>query len=180
GVLARRLTGTAPNALYTGARPLTRLKAEGIELTAFGRVHEADDAEGLETVTISDPYGGRYAKLSVCEEKVVGAVLLGFPEAAATLSQLFDTGAPVPADRLALLQGLPTAAPEGQGAVAEAPVCRCKAVTRTDIEQAWLDGARTREAIAETTRATTGCGGCVRDVNALLSGMGAQAPAPVA
>ncbi|MFJ9553417.1 FAD-dependent oxidoreductase [Nocardiopsis sp. NPDC101807] len=180
GVLARRLTGAAPNALYTGARPLTRLKAEGIELTAFGRVHEADDAEGLETVTISDPYGGRYAKLSVCEEKVVGAVLLGFPEAAATLSQLFDTGAPVPADRLALLQGLPTAAPEGQGAVAEAPVCRCNAVTRTDIEQAWLDGARTREAIAETTRATTGCGGCVRDVNALLSGMGAQAPAPVA
>jgi len=179
GILARRLTGTAPGALYTGARPLTRLKAEGIELTAFGRVHEDDDAEGLETVTISDPYGGRYAKLSVREEKVVGAVLLGFPEAAATLSQLFDTEAPVPADRLALLQGLPTAAPEGQGAVAEAPVCRCNAVTRTDIEQAWLDGARTREAIARTTRATTGCGGCVRDVNALLAGMGTQDPAPV-
>jgi len=179
GILARRLTGTAPHALYAGARPLTRLKAEGIELTAFGRVHEDDDADGLETVTISDPYGGRYAKLSVREEKVVGAVLLGFPEAAATLSQLFDTGAPVPADRLALLQGLPTAAPEGQGAVAEAPVCRCNAVTRTDIEHAWLDGARTREAIAETTRATTGCGGCVRDVNALLAGMGTQDPAPV-
>ncbi|MFD3683864.1 FAD-dependent oxidoreductase [Nocardiopsis sp. NPDC058631] len=179
GILARRLTGTAPSALYTGARPLTRLKAEGIELTAFGRVHDDDDAEGLETVTISDPYGGRYAKLSVREEKVVGAVLLGFPEAAATLSQLFDTASPVPADRLALLQGLPTAAPEGQGAVAEAPVCRCNAVTRTDIEQAWLDGARTREAIAQTTRATTGCGGCVRDVNALLAGMGTQDPAPV-
>ena len=50
-------------------------------------------------------------------------------------------------------------------------MCRCNAVSREEIEQAWLDGARTREGIAERTRATTGCGGCVRDVNALLSGM---------
>lgn len=178
-VLARRLTGAAPHALYSGARPLTRLKAEGIELTAFGRVHE-EDADDLETVTISDPYGGRYAKLSVREEKVVGAVLLGFPEAAATLAQLYDTGAPVPADRLALLQGLPTAAAEeADGAAADALVCRCNAVSRTEIEQAWLDGARTREAIADRTRATTGCGGCVRDVRALLSGMQGQATAGV-
>ncbi|WP_159945371.1 MULTISPECIES: FAD-dependent oxidoreductase [unclassified Nocardiopsis] len=178
-VLARRLTGTAPHAAYAGARPLTRLKAEGIELTAFGEVHEDDDAEGLETVTISDPYGGRYAKLSVRQEKVVGAVLLGFPEAAATLAQLYDTGTPVPADRLALLQGLPTSTPDApdrdQG---KALVCRCNAVSRTDIEQAWLDGARTREAIAAKTRATTGCGGCVRDVQALLSGMQGLTPRP--
>ncbi|WP_431872268.1 FAD-dependent oxidoreductase [Nocardiopsis eucommiae] len=174
-VLARRLTGSAPHASYTGARPLTRLKAEGIELTAFGRVHEDDDAPGLETLTISDRHGGRYAKLAVRRERVVGAVLLGFPEAAATLSQLYDTGAPVPSDRLALLQGPPTTVPEAQGA-AEAPVCRCNAVSRADIEKAWLDGARTREAVAERTRATTGCGGCVRDVGALLSGM---RPAPV-
>jgi assimilatory nitrate reductase electron transfer subunit len=107
-------------------------------------------------------------------------VLLGFPEAAATLAQLYDTGAPVPADRLALLQGLPTAAPEeAGGASADALVCRCNAVSRTEIEQAWLDGARTREAIAERTRATTGCGGCVRDVRALLSGMQGQATAGI-
>ncbi|MFE9245016.1 FAD-dependent oxidoreductase [Nocardiopsis sp. NPDC006938] len=166
-VLARRLTGAAPQAAYTGARPLTRLKAEGIELTAFGRVHEEDDAPGLETVTISDPHGGRYAKLSVRRERVVGAVLLGFPEAAATLSQLYDTGAPVPSDRLALLQRPPTAVAATREE-AQAPVCRCNAVSRSDIEKAWLDGARTREAVAELTRATTGCGGCVRDVGALL------------
>ncbi|MEV2276869.1 FAD-dependent oxidoreductase [Nocardiopsis sp. NPDC049922] len=172
-VLAQRLTGTAPHATYTGSSPLTRLKAEGIELTAFGRVHDDEDSEGLETVTVSDPHGGRYAKLVVSAERVVGAVLLGFPEAAATVSQLFDTGAPVPADRLALVQGLPTAAPEAasEGGGQRTLVCRCNAVTRETIEQAWLDGARTREAIAGATRATTGCGGCVRDVNALLSGL---------
>lgn len=173
-VLARRLTGAAPQARYSGARPLTRLKAQGIELTSFGLVQEDDLGPEMETVTVSDPYGRRYAKLTVSEERVVGAVLLGFAQAAATLSQLYDTGAPVPADRLALLQGLPTAPPvdqAGQGTGAPALVCRCNAVSREDIEQAWLDGARTRESIAERTRATTGCGGCVRDVNALLSGM---------
>ena len=89
----------------------------------------------------------------------------------------------MPADRLALVQGLPTAAPQedaaGAGSAA-APVCRCNAVSRDDIEQAWLDGARTRESIAERTRATTGCGGCVRDVNALLAGMeGGRSTEPV-
>ncbi|MET9782466.1 FAD-dependent oxidoreductase [Nocardiopsis alba] len=169
-VLAERLTGTAPHATYTGARPLTRLKAEGIELTAFGRVHEEEGSPRAETVTISDPYGGRYAKLTVREEKVVGAVLLGFPEAAATLAGLYDTGDPVPSDRLALLQGAPLPA-SGLQEARDAPVCRCNAVGRIEIEQAWLDGARTREDIAERTRATTGCGGCVREVRAVLEGM---------
>ncbi|MDE3722160.1 FAD-dependent oxidoreductase [Nocardiopsis sp. N85] len=177
GVLARRLTGIEPQALYSGSRPVTRLKAEGIELTAFGEVHTDDNDEDLETLTVSDPHGGRYAKLVVREDRLVGSVLLGFPEAAATLSQLHDTGAPVPADRLALLQGA-VPAPVGQEAGAQAApvVCRCNAVTRDDLEQAWLDGARTRETIAAATRATTGCGGCVRDVNALLSGWDDKSP----
>ena len=50
-------------------------------------------------------------------------------------------------------------------------MCRCNAVGRIEIEQAWLDGARTREDIAERTRATAGCGGCVREVRAVLEGM---------
>ncbi|WP_369797679.1 FAD-dependent oxidoreductase [Nocardiopsis sp. CNT312] len=178
-VLAKRLIGTDPSAAYRGSTPVTRLKAEGIELTSFGTVHEDDDHPDLDTVTVSDPHGGRYAKLVVRDERVVGAVLLGFPEAAATVSQLHDTGAPVPADRLALVQGLPTAAPQDDPADSgESLVCRCNAVTRTDIEQAWLDGARDREAVACSTRATTGCGGCVRDVNALLADLNSANPAP--
>lgn len=175
-VLADLLTGTAPNARYRGSRPVTRLKAEGIDLTALGEV----DAEATaETVTIADPYGGRYAKLSVREERVVGAVLLGFPEAAATIAQLYDTATAVPSDRLALLQGRPQ--PEDTTAPVETDpiVCRCNAVTRGDIEAAWLDGARTRETIAEATRATTGCGSCIRDVTTLLSGWSDSTPADV-
>ncbi|MFW5417988.1 NAD(P)/FAD-dependent oxidoreductase [Nocardiopsis sp. CNT-189] len=177
--LADLLTGADPAARYTGARPLTRLKAAGIDLTAMGEADPepggggaADAAGQVQTVTVSDPGRGRYARLNLRGDRISGAVLLGFPDAAPEVSRLFEAGAAVPEDRLALLQGLPAAAPEGPGAEEEAPVCRCNAVTRTGIERAWLDGARTRAAVAEATRATTGCGGCVRDVDALLAGMG--------
>ncbi|KIH98427.1 electron transfer flavoprotein [Streptomonospora alba] len=173
-VLADRLTGTRPEARYGGARPVTRLKADGIELTSMGEA-EADDT--AETVTIADPHGGRYAKLSVREERIVGAVLLGFAEPASAIAQMYDTGTPVPADRLALLTGRPAPEAEPQGAAAADPtVCRCNAVTRQDLETAWLDGARTRTDIAASTRATTGCGGCTRDVDALLSGWNGASP----
>ncbi|RCV53446.1 FAD-dependent oxidoreductase [Marinitenerispora sediminis] len=175
-VLADLLTGSAPHARYRGGAVVTRLKAEGVELTSLGEV----DAEA-ETLTLSDPHGRRYAKLSVRSDRVVGAILLGFPDAAATITQLFDLGAPVPADRLALLLGraLPEpAAGDPQGA-APALVCRCNGVTRDQLSDAWRCGARTREALAEATRATTGCGGCVRDVNALLAAWDDTAPVTV-
>jgi len=175
-VLADLLTGTAPQARYTGSRPATRLKADGVELVSFG----APDVEDAETVTVDDSHGGRYAKLSVREGRVAGAILLGFPDAAATIGQLYDRGLPVPEDRLALLLGGALPATAGDGAdPEEALVCRCNAVSRAQVESAWLDGARTREDIAAATRATTGCGGCVRDVNALLASWNGGRPAPV-
>ena len=176
--LADLLTGADPAARYTGARPLTRLKAAGIDLTAMGEADPegggAAAGEEVHTVTVSDPGRGRYARLNLRGDRISGAVLLGFPDAAPEVSRLFEAGAPVPEDRLALLQGFAAGAPAGAGAEEEAPVCRCNAVTRTGIERAWLDGARTRAAVAEATRATTGCGGCIRDVDALLAGLGSR------
>ncbi|MEY9212109.1 NAD(P)/FAD-dependent oxidoreductase [Thermobifida halotolerans] len=174
-VLADLLTGAAPHARYTGARPATRLKADGIDLVSFGE----PDAEDAETVTVNDAHGGRYAKLSVRDDRVVGAILLGFPDSAATIGQLYDHGSPVPQDRLALLLGgaLPDTSAEEADPDATL-VCRCNAVSRARLESAWLDGARTKDAVAAATRATTGCGGCTRDVNALLSSWNNGQPAP--
>lgn len=173
-VLADLLTGAAPQARYTGARPATRLKVDGIDLVSFG----APDAEDAETVTVDDAHGDRYAKLSVRDGRVVGAILLGFPDSAATIGQLYDRGAAVPADPLALLVG-----GVAVGASAAEPgavlVCRCNAVSRARLESAWLDGARSRRDIAAATRATTGCGGCVRDVDALIAAWSSGRSAPV-
>ncbi|PSK98805.1 assimilatory nitrate reductase electron transfer subunit [Murinocardiopsis flavida] len=182
-VLADLVTGAAPGARYRGARPVTRLKAEGIELTSLG---EPDADASAETVTLADPPGGRYAKLSVRDGRVAGAILLGFPDSAAVIARLYTAASPVPADRLALLLGGAVGgagtgdAGTSAGAVSEAAadplVCLCNGVTRSTIEDAWLDGARTRDAVAAATRATTGCGGCVRDVGTLLGSLAEKAP----
>ena len=61
--------------------------------------------------------------------------MIGLPDAAAAIVQLYDRGAPAPADRLALLLGRalpPTAGGDsGPGALPDhAVVCRCNMVTK--------------------------------------------------
>lgn len=161
-ILAELLAGANPGARYQGARCVTRLKAAGIELAAMGLRDEPGDAEVL---TFADSTRGRYAKLMLVADRVVGAILLGLPDAAATITQLFDRDAPAPTDRLALLLGraLPPDAPPIAAPFrlpAQAIICRCNTVTKRQLVTAWQAGARDVDALATATRATTGCGGC--------------------
>jgi assimilatory nitrate reductase electron transfer subunit len=174
-VLAARLTGADPDARYRGTPVVTRLKAAGVDLAALGEVHAGTDDPNLEVLQVEDPTRGRYAKLVVRADRVAGAILLGVPDAAATITQLYDRQAPVPADRLALLLG--RALPEAVEASARtlpgtAVICRCNGVSKADLVREWRGGARTEAALADATRATTGCGGCrdaVGDVTAWLA-----------
>lgn len=159
-VLADLLTGTDPAARYRGTRPVTRLKAQGIDLAAVGDVDSGD-----EQLRISDPHRGRYGVLSLRADRVTGAVLIGLPDAAAAITGLYDSGAPAPSDRLALMLGR---ALPGEAAPATDPgrlpgtavVCRCNTVTKNALVAAWRDGATDVDALARRTRATTGCGSC--------------------
>jgi assimilatory nitrate reductase electron transfer subunit len=162
-VVADLLTGADPAALYTGSRTVTRLKARDVDLAAMGDPpHQDDDPEaGIECISLADPSRGRYAKVVLRDDRVLGAIVLGFPEAAARLTQLYDADLPAPADRLGLL--LEAVAREADSPAQlpdRAVVCRCNTVTKGWLTAAWADGARSVEALAEATRATTGCGGC--------------------
>ncbi|MDA3645076.1 FAD-dependent oxidoreductase [Saccharopolyspora indica] len=171
--LAALLTGD--NARYRGTRAVTRLKARGIDLASIGSVDVLDSAEA-EIVTLSDPARGRYAKLALREERITGAVLLGFPEAIASVTQLHDRDLPVPADRLALLLGNPAAVPGGPVELSDdAVICRCNNVTKKSLTTAWQGGARSVPELARATRATTGCGGCVDDVARLCTALAQRA-----
>jgi assimilatory nitrate reductase electron transfer subunit len=167
-VLAARLTGADPAIRYHGTPAVTRLKARDIDLATMGDVYPdpaGDQEPGFEVVCMQDSARGRYGKLVLRDDRVVGAILLGLPDAAANIIQLFDSGTPAPGDRLALLLGraLPDGqpGPAGAASVAELPddtlVCRCNSVTKNHLVAAWRDGARD---LAAATRATTGCGGC--------------------
>lgn len=172
-VLADRLTGAAPAALYRGSRVVTRLAARDIELTALGEVHTGPDDPEAEVVRLEDTGRGRYGKLVVRRGALTGAILLGLPDAAAAVVQLYDRGDPVPEDRLALLLGraLPPEAPGAERLPSDATVCRCNSVTKEHLVRAFRAGAVDEAGLAAATRAGTGCGGCAGTVRALATGL---------
>lgn len=177
-VLADRLTGSAPGSRYKGTSVVTRLKARDVDLAALGDVHVDVDCPESEVLCFQDPARGRYAKLVLRDDKVTGAILLGAPDAAATITQLYDRGQPAPTDRLALLLGraLPGEAASPADLPASAVVCRCNTVSKGQIVSAWRAGAESVSALAEVTRATTGCGGCKDAVCGLVDWLEASQP----
>jgi bacterioferritin-associated ferredoxin len=48
--------------------------------------------------------------------------------------------------------------------------CICRAVTENQIRKAIMLGASTVEAVAEETRASTGCGGCAESIQDMIDG----------
>ncbi|NKQ57479.1 NAD(P)/FAD-dependent oxidoreductase [Amycolatopsis sp. K13G38] len=164
-VLADLLTGEDVSSRYRGTQVVTKLKARGIDLTAIGEAHAEAGDTGAEVLCLTDPTRGRYTKLVIREDRVTGAIMLGAPDAAATITQLYDRGVPVPTDRLAVLLG--RALPSG-AAPASSPadlpgstvVCRCNSVTKGRLVEAFRAGATDVSELASATRATTGCGSC--------------------
>lgn len=181
-VLAGRLTGAAPKARYRGSGTVTRLKAAGIELTAIGAsLAEPGGDSDLEVLRFEDPARERYAKLVLSRDRVAGAVLIGLPDAAAAVVQLYDRDGAAPADRLALLLGraLPPQAggASGPGALPDyAVVCRCNMVTKGQLRDAWYGGACGRAALSAATRAATGCGTCGDDLDAVAAWLAEASP----
>ena len=169
-VVADRLSGADELARYTGTPDITRLKAHGIDLASMGDVHVSMHDRVHEVTTFADPAAGRYAKLVVRDGRVAGAIVLGCPEVVGTLTQIFEAGLPVPTDRVALLTGASTEVshtPEPSTIPSAAVVCRCNSVTMGSLTKAWQHGHRSTEALAEATRATTGCGGCTSAIDGI-------------
>jgi assimilatory nitrate reductase electron transfer subunit len=184
-VLADLVTGTNPAARYRGTPVVTRLKAKDVDLAALGDVHTEVGAQDAEVLCLTDPTRGRYAKLVIRDDRVTGAIVLGAPDAAATITQLYDRGIPAPSDRIALLLG--RALPPGATTVAHSPadlpaattVCRCNTVSKSRLVKAWRGGARGVSGLAAATRATTGCGGCHDTVSAIADWLASSEETPV-
>ncbi|MDG9715402.1 FAD-dependent oxidoreductase [Streptomyces sp. DH24] len=163
--LARALTGRDTH--HRAGRPVVRLKALGIDLACLG---PPDPPGATRHITLSDPARGRYARLALSGERILGAVLVGLPRATAAVGQLYERGLPVPSDRLGLLLGTAaTARPATVELPDEAVLCHCNHVTKGALLRAWRAGARDLPRVAAATRATTGCGGCADDVQLVLA-----------
>ncbi len=151
-----------------------RLKAVGVDLVTRG-VRGSGARADDRVVALADPQARRHVEVVVRRDRLVGFTALGAPQVSASLSVAFDRRTPLPVDPA-------TPAPPGDGAAetrtaseasptlipADATICRCNGVTKSDLMTAWEDGCHTVEEMASTTRATTGCGGCRETVCGLV------------
>lgn len=140
----------------------TVLKVGGMDVYAGG---VADPGDGHDEVTLRDTRSGRYRKLVLDGDRLVGAILIGDVADARRCTAALrsgDAADPTLVDG-GFAQGEPPA-PE-----AEAVVCSCNAVTAGEIDTAIAArGLTTLAGVAKATRASTGCGGCAGEVLAIL------------
>jgi nitrite reductase (NADH) large subunit len=165
-VLADRLTGRNPDAVYTGSRVATKLKVMGIELSVMG---EHETRAGDEEVRYVEDSRGIYKKLLLRDGRLAGAILLGDSTRAADLLQMFDRGLDAPSNRAELLFPMESAGePRIEDMPAETQVCNCNGVTKGQLVEAVQGGCRSIKKLCDTTRAGMGCGSCKSQVQAIL------------
>ncbi|MGH9184928.1 MAG: nitrite reductase large subunit NirB [Acidimicrobiales bacterium] len=166
-VVADRLSGRRPDAVFTGADLSTKLKLLGVEVASIGDAQGT--TAGAHEIVYDDAVGRIYKKVVVspAKDRVLGAVLVGDSSRFTVLRQLAAGGDPLPGDPMALLFSHgPSALELGD----EATVCSCHNVSATRIRAAIgeqeLDDVA---AIKACTKAGTGCGSCVPVLQELLA-----------
>ena len=164
-VLAHRLSGHNPNALYLGSKTSTKLKVMGIELASIGNPREA---EGDEVVQYVEARKGRYKKLIIRDGRLKGAILLGDVRRAATLQAAFDHSTALPDERAMMLFDIGKAGNDVADLPDDAQVCNCNGIDAGTIRGAISDGAADLERLMNATKAGTGCGTCKSSLKVML------------
>ena len=167
--LAERLTNDKSSATYTGSKVSTKLKVMGVELAVAGDKEPVSDDD--EVVSYVEPNRGVYKKVIIRDGKVAGAILLGDGSTAPRLLQAFDRGETLPQNRAELLfplsaDGVPVLDVEDMPD--DAQVCNCNGVSKGKIVAAVDAGCRSLKAVCDATKAGTGCGSCMPQVQAIL------------
>jgi sulfite reductase beta subunit-like hemoprotein/bacterioferritin-associated ferredoxin len=170
--LADRLSGRNPDAVYMGSKVFTKLKVMGVDLAVMGEKDAVDGKD--EVVSYAEPSRGVYKKLIVRDGRLAGAIVLGDAAVAPAVLQTFTAGSPVSDNRADILfanAGADEAAdardPESMSDAAR--ICDCNNVSKAQIVEAVLQGARSVRAVCDATRASTGCGSCRPEVEAVVA-----------
>ena len=138
---------------------MARLRATGLDVAVLG---EPLEAEG-QVVEVSNPVVGSHRRLVVRDGVVVAATLVGDLSRIGLITQYFDRRTVLgPAEPGALL--MPDRPPMPHVLAADAEVCACAGVSAGAIRK-----CTSFDEVRETTRATTGCGGCADTVRQLLA-----------
>lgn len=166
GILAGILCDEAVK--YDGARIVARLRATDLDVAVLGDA-EHEIAAGGEVVEVSNPISGSHRRLVVRDGRIVAATLVGDLSRVGLITQHFDRQTVLgPREPGNLLMPERTGDPNDAASAVralpdDAEVCACAGVTAGRIR-----GCSSFEQVRDTTRATTGCGGCASTVRQLL------------
>ena len=159
-VLADHVTGNDRSAAYHGSRTATKLKVAGVDVAAMGI--KAPELPDDEFVQYSEPRHGVYKTIVIRDGKLVGATLLGDVSKVSFLTQAFDSGLPLPEERVSLMFDIGT--PDVAVGVAElsedAQVCNCNGVNKGTLVSCVRGGETSLTGVMAKTKAGKGCGSC--------------------
>jgi NAD(P)H-dependent nitrite reductase large subunit len=167
-VLADRLTGSGPHKPYQGTRVSTKLKVAGVDLAVMGTKEPLEDDD--EVVSYAEPSRGIYKKLIVRDDRIAGAIVMGDGAVVPPIMQAFADASRLGGQRAEWLFPMAASPPPLDPSTIpdSARICDCNAVTKAEIIEAVLQGARTIGAVSERTRACTGCGSCRPEVERIV------------
>ncbi|MES2200613.1 MAG: nitrite reductase large subunit NirB [candidate division FCPU426 bacterium] len=169
GVVLARTLCDMEAAPYQGSVLHTKLKVSGVDVFSAGEFMEA---EGLKAYRVQDDFNGRYKKILVRGEAVVGGVLYGDTSESPKILKMMKqpAGAAGLAEFFAPPAAGAVAAGLGVEAMADADlVCSCNGVSKgTIIDAIKSKGCMNVESVKGCTNAARSCGGCKPDVQALL------------
>ncbi|UXA11349.1 nitrite reductase large subunit NirB [Mycobacterium sp. SMC-8] len=159
-VLADHLTGANPASAYHGSRVATKLKVAGVDVASMGV--KAPERPDDEFVQYAEPRHGVYKTVVIRDGKLVGATLVGDVSKVSFLTQAFDSGLPLPDERVSLMFDIGT--PEVGVGLAEladdAQVCNCNGVSKGALVSCVRGGETSVSGVMAKTKAGKGCGSC--------------------
>src|SRR5438128_2111686 len=159
-VLAATITGNK-GPKYQGTVPAAKLKIMGVDVFSAGEID--DKLDGSEVIRYEDPTLGIYKKLTLKDNKLAGAILVGETADSHRYMEWLRSQTDLTAMRRQLL--FPESAGDAGLDVAQMAdsetVCGCMGVTKgTVIHAIHEKGVNTLAQLKECTRASTGCGSC--------------------
>ena len=126
---------------------------------------EEDD----EVVSYAEPSRGIYKKLVVRNGRLAGALVMGDGSIVPSLLHAYVESTLLAPNRAELLFRSVDYAPAASDLIPDtAQICNCNAVSKAQIIESVLAGARSLSAVCAATRAGTGCGSCKPEVQEII------------
>lgn len=165
-VLAKSICGMAEEG-YQGSILYSQLKVSGVEVFSAGEIR---DSEVAATMKVVDGIRGTYKKITVKDNRIVGAVLFGDSSEGNKLLSYIKQGSSIAVlDQQAGSSGADSDEEFVCAMSDKETVCSCNGVTKGAIVSAIRsDKLDTFEQVRECTKASSSCGGCKPIVSALL------------